>query len=396
MMFDAVVIGGGPAGSTIALLLARAGWSVALVEKKIFPRRKVCGEFISATSLPLLNEVGIGDFYLSHSGPEIDKVGLFAVDTILTSPMPESNIISAKWGRALGREHLDFKLLEVAAKAGAKIWQPWNALDLKGNIADGFTCTIENKLQVEKISARIAIMAYGSWERDLLQLHPKHAHKPNDLLAFKAHFRNFHLSDNLMPMMVFPGGYGGLVRSDDERLSFSCCIRRDILNQARKKYPGQSAGAAVLQHIKTACLGVRQILEGAELEAQWLSTGPLRIGIRQCYKDGIFFVGNIAGESHPIIAEGISMAMQSSWLLSKVLISKKNILDSENAVSIAGAEYTKYWRAQFSKRIHASSVFAQLAARPLAVSLLLPLFRQFPEILTYGAKLSGKVQQIIV
>src|SRR5262249_19325820 len=47
---DALVIGGGPAGSTAARLLSRAGWSVVMVEKTLFPRRKVCGEFISATS----------------------------------------------------------------------------------------------------------------------------------------------------------------------------------------------------------------------------------------------------------------------------------------------------------------------------------------------------------
>jgi flavin-dependent dehydrogenase len=48
--YDAIVIGGGPAGSTTALMLARAGWAVALIEKSQFPRSKVCGEFISAST----------------------------------------------------------------------------------------------------------------------------------------------------------------------------------------------------------------------------------------------------------------------------------------------------------------------------------------------------------
>ena len=48
---DALIIGGGPAGATVALLLAKGGWSVAVTEKAAFPRRKVCGEFISATTL---------------------------------------------------------------------------------------------------------------------------------------------------------------------------------------------------------------------------------------------------------------------------------------------------------------------------------------------------------
>jgi flavin-dependent dehydrogenase len=61
MTYDAIVIGAGPAGSTAARLLAQAGWSVAVVEKTPFPRRKVCGEFISATSLPLVEDGGIGE-----------------------------------------------------------------------------------------------------------------------------------------------------------------------------------------------------------------------------------------------------------------------------------------------------------------------------------------------
>jgi heterodisulfide reductase subunit A-like polyferredoxin len=59
-VFDAVIVGAGPAGSSAAILLARAGWSVALVEKQRFPRRKVCGECIAASNLSLLDALGIG------------------------------------------------------------------------------------------------------------------------------------------------------------------------------------------------------------------------------------------------------------------------------------------------------------------------------------------------
>ena len=53
--FDVAVVGAGPAGAAAAILLARAGWSVALVERQAFPRRKVCGECIAASNLALLD-----------------------------------------------------------------------------------------------------------------------------------------------------------------------------------------------------------------------------------------------------------------------------------------------------------------------------------------------------
>ena len=52
---------------------------------------------------------------------------------------------------------------------------------------------------------------------------------PSDLFAFKAHFRDSDLPAGLMPLLAFPGGYGGLVHSDAGRTSLSCCIRRDAL-----------------------------------------------------------------------------------------------------------------------------------------------------------------------
>ena len=58
--FDVVIVGAGPAGSAAAILLARAGWSVALVERQRFPRRKVCGECIAASNLALLDALGVG------------------------------------------------------------------------------------------------------------------------------------------------------------------------------------------------------------------------------------------------------------------------------------------------------------------------------------------------
>ena len=114
--FEVVIIGGGPGGATAAILLARAGWSVAVVEKAPFPRRKVCGEYISATNLPLFQQIGITEVFEERAGPEIRQVGIFARDTILLADMPRSRESPGGWGRALGREHLDTMLLARAAE----------------------------------------------------------------------------------------------------------------------------------------------------------------------------------------------------------------------------------------------------------------------------------------
>jgi flavin-dependent dehydrogenase len=378
-MFDALVIGGGPAGSTAALLLARAGWSVALVEKAVFPRRKVCGEFLSATNLWLLHELGVQSVFEELAGPEVRRVGLFAANRNITAKMPQLEDQVHGWGRAIGREHLDTVLLERAAAEGAEIWQPWSVVAVGD---DGCTIVSAKTRQTIGLSARFVIAAHGSWDPGQLPTQPQRRHaRGSDLFGFKARFLDCNLPSGLMPLVAFPGGYGGMVHSGQGRVGLSCCVRRDTLQRIRCAGHA-SAGEAVLAHMKASCEPLRDALEGAKVENGWRSAGPIRPGIRATRRDRIFLAGNAAGEAHPVVAEGISMAMQSAWLLAHHLL--------------AGTEhaYSSEWRRMFSIRIRAAAAIAQWAMRPLAVAAVLPLLQAFPAVLTEGARTTGKVTPI--
>ena len=366
-MFDAVVVGAGPGGSAAARLLAQAGWKIALVEKSTFPRRKVCGEFISATSLPVLEACGIAGEFLAAAGPPVTRVGLYAGATMLASRQEHM------WGQALGREHLDRLLRDAAVRAGAELFQPADVIAITPR-GETSVCTLEDGLE---IAARTVIAACGSWNAKGIFAVPHSADAPSDLFAFKGHFIGGALPPGLMPLLAFPGGYGGMVMSDGGRLSLSCCIRRDVLAQARQRHGGKAA-EAVLAHIRATTMGVDQALKNAVLDEDFLSTGPIHPGIRPRYADGVFFVGNRAGEAHPIIAEGISMAIQGGALLSRLLIAGR-----EN-------EYAGAWPRRFATRSHAASLFAHLAMRTESRAVCRAVITRFPGILDWGARLSGK------
>ena len=368
MAFDAIIIGAGPAGSAAASLLARAGWKVALVEKAEFPRRKVCGEFISAPTHAILDLCGVGDAFRALAGPPVRRIALFSGDRVVTANREKD------WGRALGREHLDLMMRDAAVTAGAVMFQPAELI-AHGFAGGAHACRIKADDNEITLTAPILVAATGSWrsKQPFGITAPPRGH---DLLAFKAHFRGGALAPGIMPLLVFPGGYGGMVETDGGRTSLSCCIRRDVLAGLRR--PGEAAGETVLRHIRASTQGARQALETATLDGAILSAGPIRPGIRAACQDGVFYSGNLAGEAHPIIAEGISMAIQSSHLLARHLLAR----DAE-------ASYAAAWRNNFAPRLAAASLFAGAALH--APRSATQLVRAFPGLLSWGAAISGKV-----
>ncbi len=84
--FDVAIVGAGPAGASLGVLLARAGWSVALIERQAFPRRKVCGECIAASNLALLDALGVGAEVEARAGAALRRVALIARRRLRSSP----------------------------------------------------------------------------------------------------------------------------------------------------------------------------------------------------------------------------------------------------------------------------------------------------------------------
>ncbi len=384
--YDAIVVGAGVAGSAAAIALSRQDRRVAIVEKVEFPRRKVCGEFLSATSVPVLDALGIGNEWRRDAGPEVRRISVFSGGRIVEAPMPRGDL--SAHGRALGRDVLDTMMLARAADLGACVYQPFKARTFER--AGGRTLvTIENAGIVQRLSAPVVIAAHGSWERGALSTNLPKQRRPEDLMGFKAYFRGARLAEDTMPLLAFPGGYGGIVWADQGRLSISCCIRRDRLDGLRRQ-TGRTAAEAIHGHLLASIAGVRQTIGASALDGHWLATGPIRPGIRARHADSIFRIGNVAGESHPIIAEGQSMAIQSAWLLAAAL--EGIDFNDPDARDVAGRRYSQVWRKQFATRIHAAGVFSYLAMRPGFANVAGAVLERLPRLLEVGARLSGKTR----
>jgi len=397
--FDAVVVGAGPAGSSAAILLARAGWDVALVEKQLFPRRKVCGECIAASNLPLLDALGIGADVAQDAGPALHEVMLMRGDRAVTAGLPTSSFDGHRFGRALGRETLDTSLLEQARRAGVHVFQPWSIESIDGSPGEWhFAVRAIGSLARSTLHAPVAIDAHGSWEGFASsRAGPRARRRPSDLFAFKANFHQAALPAGRLAVLSFDGGYGGMVLAGHGITTVACCVRRDRLETWRAQVPGGNAGDAVETFLARECGGVRAALAGASRDGPWLASGPLDPGIRARRPDDPFRIGNAAGEAHPIIGEGMSMALQSAWLLCAHLIDPvyRGRPPGPADQRDVGRRVASEWRRHFGGRLRLASLFAHSAMRPTSATLLMTVARRWPGLLTAGAIWGGKVRSAV-
>ncbi len=282
-------------------------------------------------------------------------------------------------------------------RAGATRLQPCSLQTIEG-AAGAFRLRVRPLAGADReLDARLVVAAHGSWEPlPAERAERRETRAANDLFAFKANFRGAAIAPDLLPVLAFAGGYGGMVVADDGLATLACCVRGDRLQALRAAQPGARAGDVVEAMLRRECAAVGAALTGAEREGPWLASGPLRPGIRLGQDDGVFRVGNAAGEAHPIVGEGISMALQSAFVLAALIGPlRSRLLDPDSAVVAqqrARADYEALWRRRFARRLWVAALFAHVAMRPALARAAWPLVRRWPGVLTEGARWSGKTR----
>ena len=125
-MHDVVVVGAGPSGASCAYWLAAAGWDVAVVEKKQFPREKTCGDGLTPRAVRQLADMGLEEALAgAHRYTGLRSCGW---GLVLELGWPEHPVFPP-YGYTITRHDLDGLVAERAAKAGAVVHQHTEALE---------------------------------------------------------------------------------------------------------------------------------------------------------------------------------------------------------------------------------------------------------------------------
>src|ERR1700752_2513753 len=120
-LFDVVIIGAGPAGSATAITLAKKGYEVALLDKRLFPRDKLCGDFVNPINWPAFENLGGTARLLAQ--PHADVSG-FRITTVSGAEEETSFEFASHeqtTGLGLRRALLEQVLVDRAAALGVEI-----------------------------------------------------------------------------------------------------------------------------------------------------------------------------------------------------------------------------------------------------------------------------------
>jgi flavin-dependent dehydrogenase len=308
--YDAIVVGARCAGSPAAMLLARKGYRVLVVDRASFPSDTVSTHFIHAPGVAALRRWGLLDQVIESNCPPVESYSFdFGPVTISGTPRPSDGIATAYAPR---RTILDKILVEAATRAGAEVREQFTVDEIV--IEDGVVRGIrghgqDGKSVVER--ARVVIGADGRNSRVAKAVAPEqYNEKPELMWAFYTYWSGLPIDS-----------FSTTVRPDRGWAAFPT---NDGLTLVVVGWPNAESVAyksdVEANYMKTLDLAPEfaQRVRGAQREERFTG-GAVPNFFRKPYGPGWALVGDAGYTKDPITAQGISDAFHDAELCTEAL-----------------------------------------------------------------------------
>jgi flavin-dependent dehydrogenase len=357
MIYDLIVIGGGPAGTSAAITCARNGAQVLLLERGRFPRHKVCGEFVSAESLDLLADLlAVEHAQLLADAIRIPRARVFLDGRSIHTPVDPP-------AASISRLDLDWALWESARQCGVDGRQQVTVQNISGTgpfLAHTSAGTFES---------RVLINSSGRWSN----LNPAPRDSGVKWLGLKGHFAESSPQASV-DLYFFDGGYCGVqpveIRNDvtpSGRVNACAMVRADV--------------ASTLPEVFLRHPALRERSLGWKPLSDPVSTSPLFFREPQPERDGVLLAGDAAAFVDPFVGDGISLALRSGSLAGQCLIP---FFTGSISLAEAAREYSKTYERRLAPVFRTSSNIRRMLTFPQAIRIpILHLLEKTPAITRY-------------
>ena len=340
-MEDVAIIGAGPAGSTLAALLAARGVRVAVYDRDTFPRDKLCGEFLSYDALPVLEPLGVVDEIDRAGAPRIDRCRVVGSKRMYEFEFPRP-------ARGVSRFYFDDLLLRTAEANGAIR-------------RDGVAVT-----SLDELDAKVIAGAWGRWGRFDQQLNRAFVRdRSHRNFGFKRHYtpnpeprspNTDPRSPNTIDLHSFKRGYLGVNAIEGNLTNICGLVHASRLAHHKGRWD------AFIETLRSEEPRLEELYGQHEpAQEHYLSSEPVIFRARSAVEGGVFMIGDASGVIDPLTGNGMAMAVQSALLLAPMLI---RLLEQPARRNVIEDEYRRTHRAMFIPRIAWSRRTASLLSRP--------------------------------
>jgi menaquinone-9 beta-reductase len=369
MNADVVIVGGGPSGTSTAILLAERGVRVTLLDKARFPRVKPCAEYANPQAMDVLERLGL------LAGARQSGAAVFRGMRV-TSPGGRRMDLDfdADAGRhALGisRLQLDALAIERCRAMGVEVLE---GARVRGVIVDdGRVCGVQAIRQQDRldVSGRVIVGADGhhSAVSRLLGL-DRNVRWPRRI-GLAAHFENFPLYDEMGEMHVACSGYCGIAPQEEGRVNIAMVV--DMATFEKRESPVERFFAEALLSYP----GISDRAAAATRVTPVRGVGPLARRVRRVSGDGFLLVGDAAGFFDPFTGEGIYDALRGGVLAAEAI---GDALERGDTSAAGLSAYDEARRRAFSSKRRAAWLVQAFVRSPRLMDYAVARIAQRPRV----------------
>jgi len=358
--YDVGIIGGGLAGLSLSILLAKSGYQVILFEKEKYPFHRVCGEYISLESWKFIESLGLN---LSH-------IDLPIIKKLIVSS-PNGNFIKANLdtgGFGISRFFIDNELKKIAVENGVSVLEETKVNDVVFN-DKSFTIIYNGG----KIKCPVVTGCFGKrsnldvkWQRDFIKQKPG---KLNNYIGVKYHIKTSFPPDTIA-LHNFKNGYCGISKVEGD--AWCLCY----LTTAQNLKENNNSIKEMEQNI----LYKNPFLKKIFSESEFLFSDPVTISQISFDKklqveNQILMSGDAAGMITPLCGNGMSMALHSSKIVFECISLFLNKTITRKQME---NQYSQQWKEIFESRLNTGRMIQKLFGKERMTNWFINTIKPFP------------------